>query len=49
MSGKTFLWIEDCKGKSGYIFWSLETKENLFELVSKSDGERTELTIREYL
>lgn len=44
MSDKTFLWIEDRKGKAGYTFWStfleqlcpnivLESKKNSSELV----------------
>mgnify|MGYP003369231216 CR=1 FL=1 len=44
MSGKTFFWIEDRKGKAGYTFWStffeqlcpkivLESKKNSSELV----------------
>lgn len=44
MSSKTYLWIEDCKGKSSYIFWEtlmsqlfpgmiVESKKNNSELV----------------
>lgn len=44
MSSKIYLWIEDCKGKAGYIFWetlmkqlcpnvTVESKKNNSELV----------------
>lgn len=40
---KTFLWIEDRKGKSGYLFWSSFLKELFPDMVVESKKNNSEL------
>lgn len=43
MSSKTFLWIEDRKGKAGYIFWSILLKQLYSDIVVESKKNNSEL------
>ena len=43
MSSKTFLWIEDRKGKASYIFWSNFLKQMCPNIVVESKKNRSEL------
>lgn len=43
MSSKTFLWIEDRKGKAGYIFWSILLKQLYCDIVVESKKNNSEL------
>ena len=43
MSSKTFIWIEDRKGKASYIFWSNFLKQLLPDIVMESKKNNSEL------
>lgn len=43
MSGKTFLWIEDKKGKSGYLFWNCLLRQLCPDVVVESKKNNSEL------
>jgi len=43
MSSKTFLWIEDCKGKAGYTFWANLMKQICPDVVVESKKNNSEL------
>ena len=43
MTGKTFLWIEDRKGKSSYVFWKIFMQQLFPEIIVESKTNNSEL------
>ena len=43
MSSKTFLWIEDRKGKASYIFWNCLVKQLYPDIIVESKKNNSEL------